>query len=185
MHFVLRPDPAHDRTLAPSIYDSGERVRTRHGVMNTQFVWSGATGANSARWDARRDTHFTRLLEPTRPKGHSRAAGPYFQQPPVRPVAPRAAVPGVLSANDAGVPPKRCRAHGVAQRCSSASNMLHAFCVSIFGGVEHPSRFWRLSVLTLKYRILRHPLGPALGARSHSSCRYWSRRSCNILLWCL
>jgi len=39
-----------------------------------------------------------------------------------------------------------------------------------------------ISVLTLKYRILRHPLDRALGARSHPSCRYWSRRSCNILL---
>ena len=44
MHFVLRPDPAHDWTLAPSIYDSGERVRTGHGVMSSQFVWSGELG---------------------------------------------------------------------------------------------------------------------------------------------
>jgi hypothetical protein len=39
-----------------------------------------------------------------------------------------------------------------------------------------------ISVLTLMYRILRHPLDQALGARSHPSYRYWSRRSCNILL---
>ena len=44
MHFVLRPDPAHDRTLAPSLNDSGERVRTEHSVTNSQFVWSGESG---------------------------------------------------------------------------------------------------------------------------------------------
>jgi hypothetical protein len=45
-----------------------------------------------------------------------------------------------------------------------------------------PFAISRLSLSTLRYRILRHPVDPALGARSHSSCRYWSRRSCNILL---
>jgi hypothetical protein len=44
MHFVLRPNPAHDWTLAPSIHDSGERIRTGHGVMDSQFVWSGELG---------------------------------------------------------------------------------------------------------------------------------------------
>src|SRR6478672_187064 len=43
MHFVLRPDPAHDRRLAPSLNVSGERVRTEHSV-NSQFVWSGESG---------------------------------------------------------------------------------------------------------------------------------------------
>ena len=45
-----------------------------------------------------------------------------------------------------------------------------------------PFAISRLSLSTLRYRILRHPVDPALGARSHPSCRYWSRRSCNILL---
>jgi hypothetical protein len=44
MHCVLRPDPAHDRTLAPSLNVSGERVRTEHSVTNSQFVWSGESG---------------------------------------------------------------------------------------------------------------------------------------------
>src|SRR5512144_2660118 len=44
-----------------------------------------------------------------------------------------------------------------ARRCSSVSNMLMLFVA-------------RLSVSTLKYRILRHPVDPALGARSHPSC---------------
>ena len=57
----------------------------------------------------------------------------------------------------------------------------HGFYVSIFGGVS-TFAISRLSVLTLKYRILPHPVDPALGARSHLRCRYWSRRSCNILL---
>ena len=43
MHFVLRPDPAHDRTLAPSIYDSGESPN-RTWCDDSQFVWSGELG---------------------------------------------------------------------------------------------------------------------------------------------
>src|SRR5262249_44979952 len=58
------------------------------------------------------------------------------------------------------------------RRCSSISKVLELSAFSIS---------W-LSVLTLNYRILRHPLDPASGGRSHSSCRYWSRRNCNILL---
>src|SRR6476660_6146323 len=50
------------------------------------------------------------------------------------------------------------------------------------GRLGHDTAISRLSLSTLKYRILRHPVDPALGARSHPSCRYWSKRSCNILL---
>jgi hypothetical protein len=46
--------------------------------------------------------------------------------------------------------------------------------------VEHVRGPGTISVLTLKYRIVRHPIARALGARSHLR-----RRSCNILLCCL